>query len=147
MSIFHFAFNVTDLDQTRAFYGGLLGCAEGRSTDTWVDFDFFGHQLSCHLGTPMTVAPTGLVGDHKVPMPHFGIVLPYAEWRALADRLIAEGVDFVLEPQTRFAGQPRCSSWIPRATPWRSKDWLTWAEHLRHDQRSVCRPPRTLDHL
>tara|TARA_R110002020_G_scaffold233701_3_gene445534 strand:- start:970 stop:1380 length:411 start_codon:yes stop_codon:yes gene_type:complete len=106
MSIFHFAFNVTDLDQTRAFYGGLLGCAEGRSTDTWVDFDFFGHQLSCHLGTPMTVAPTGLVGDHKVPMPHFGIVLPYAEWRALADRLIAEGVDFVLEPQTRFAGQP-----------------------------------------
>ena len=106
MSIFHFAFNVTDLDQTRAFYGGLLGCAEGRSTDTWVDFDFFGHQLSCHLGTPMTVAPTGLVGDHKVPMPHFGIVLPYAEWLALADRLIAEGVDFVLEPQTRFAGQP-----------------------------------------
>ena len=106
MSIFHFAFNVTDLDQTRAFYGGLLGCAEGRSTDTWVDFDFFGHQLSCHLGAPMSVAPTGLVGDHKVPMPHFGIVLPYAEWRALADRLIAEGVDFVLEPQTRFAGQP-----------------------------------------
>jgi extradiol dioxygenase family protein len=106
MSIFHFAFNVTDLDQTRAFYGGLLGCAEGRSTDTWVDFDFFGHQLSCHLGTPMAVATTGLVGDHKVPMPHFGIVLPYAEWRALADRLIAEGVDFVLEPQTRFAGQP-----------------------------------------
>lgn len=106
MSIFHFAFNVTDLDQTRAFYGDLLGCAEGRSTDTWVDFDFFGHQLSCHLGTPMTVAATGLVGDHKVPMPHFGIVLPYAEWRALADRLEAEGVDFVLRPQTRFAGQP-----------------------------------------
>lgn len=106
MSIFHFAFNVTDLDQTRAFYGGLLGCAEGRSTDTWVDFDFFGHQLSCHLGTPMTVAATGLVGDHKVPMPHFGIVLEYADWRALADRLEAAGVDFVLAPQTRFAGEP-----------------------------------------
>jgi len=106
MSIFHFAFNVTDLDQTRAFYGGLLGCTEGRSTHTWVDFDFFGHQLSCHLGTPMAVASTGLVGDHKVPMPHFGIVLPYVEWRALADRLTSAGVDFVLEPHTRFAGEP-----------------------------------------
>ncbi|MBB3994768.1 hypothetical protein GGR95_002417 [Sulfitobacter undariae] len=106
MSIFHFAFNVLDLDQTRAFYGGLLQCEEGRSTQTWVDFDFFGHQLSCHLGTPISVAATGLVGDHKVPMPHFGVVLPYAEWRILADRLIAQGVDFVLEPQTRFPGEP-----------------------------------------
>lgn len=106
MSIFHFAFNVTDLEQTRAFYGTLLGCAEGRSTETWVDFDFFGHQLSCHLGTPMSVAATGLVGEHKVPMPHFGIVLPYDEWRSLADKLIAQKVDFVLEPQTRFAGEP-----------------------------------------
>lgn len=106
MSIFHFAFNVTDLDQTRAFYGDLLGCAEGRSTDTWVDFDFFGHQLSCHLGTPMAVAATGLVGSHKVPMPHFGIVLPYDDWRALADHLTGHGVDFILEPQTRFAGEP-----------------------------------------
>jgi len=106
MSIFHFAFNVTDLDQTRDFYGRLLGCAEGRSTDTWVDFDFFGHQLSCHLGTPLSVAATGLVGDHKVPMPHFGIVLPYADWRALADRLEAAGTDFVLAPQTRFKGEP-----------------------------------------
>jgi len=106
MAIFHFAFNVTDLDQTRAFYGDLLGCAEGRSTHTWVDFDFFGHQLSCHLGTPMAVASTGLVGDHKVPMPHFGIVLPYAEWRSLADRLTAAKVDFVLAPHTRFKGEP-----------------------------------------
>lgn len=106
MSIFHFAFNVTDLDQTRAFYRDLLGCTEGRSAATWVDFDFFGHQLSCHLGTPMAVAATGLVGSHKVPMPHFGIVLPYAEWRTLANRLIAQNVDFVLQPQTRFAGEP-----------------------------------------
>ena len=106
MSIFHFAFNVTNLDQTRDFYGRLLGCAEGRSTDTWVDFDFFGHQLSCHLGTPLSVAATGLVGDHKVPMPHFGIVLPYADWRAPADRLEAAGTDFVLAPQTRFKGEP-----------------------------------------
>ena len=106
MSIFHFAFNVVDLDQTRAFYGDLLGCAEGRSTDTWVDFDFFGHQLSCHLGTPFSVAATGLVGDHKVPMPHFGVVLEFADWRALADKLLSEGIDFVLEPQTRFPGEP-----------------------------------------
>jgi len=106
MSIFHFAFNVTDLDQTRAFYGDLLGCAEGRSTETWVDFDFFGHQLSCHIGTPLAVASTGLVGAHKVPMPHFGVVLPYTDWRALADKLTARGVDFVLEPQTRFKGEP-----------------------------------------
>lgn len=105
MSIFHFAFNVTDLDQTRAFYGDLLGCKEGRSTHTWVDFDFFGHQLSCHLGTPMSVAATGLVGEHKVPMPHFGAVLPYEDWRALADRMEAAGVDFILAPQTRFKGE------------------------------------------
>ena len=106
MSIFHFAFNVTDLDQTRAFYGTLLGCPEGRSTDTWVDFDFFGHQLSCHLGTPMASASTGLVGEHKVPMPHFGVVLPYDDWRALADHLTEQAVEFVLTPQTRFAGKP-----------------------------------------
>ena len=105
MSIFHFAFNVTDLDQTRAFYGDLLGCKEGRSTHTWVDFDFFGHQLSCHLGTPMSVAAAGLVGEHKVPMPHFGAVLPYEDWRALADRMEAAGVDFILAPQTRFKGE------------------------------------------
>ncbi|AXI48138.1 dioxygenase [Sulfitobacter sp. SK012] len=106
MSIFHLAFNVTDLDETRRFYGDLLGCAEGRSTQTWVDFDFFGHQISCHLGTPFADAPTGLVGDHKVPMPHFGVVLQHADWRALADRLEEAGADFVLSPQTRFAGQP-----------------------------------------
>ena len=106
MSIFHFAFNVIDLDQTRAFYRGLLGCAEGRSTETWVDFDFFGHQLSCHLGTPLAVEATGLVGEHKVPMPHFGVVLEFTQWRALADKLVAEGIDFVLEPQTRFPGEP-----------------------------------------
>jgi len=106
MALFHLAFNVTDLDTTRAFYGGLLGCAEGRSTETWVDFDFFGHQLSCHLGKPFASAPTGKVGDHDVPMPHFGAVLPMADWRALADRLTSEGVDFILSPQVRFEGEP-----------------------------------------
>lgn len=105
MALFHLAFNVTDLDATRAFYGDLLGCAEGRSTDTWVDFDFFGHQLSCHLGTPFASAPTGKVGDALVPMPHFGAVLPMADWRALAARLEGQ-VNFILAPQVRFAGEP-----------------------------------------
>ncbi|WP_299367536.1 VOC family protein [uncultured Tateyamaria sp.] len=105
-ALFHLAFNVTDLDATRAFYGDLLGCAEGRSTDTWVDFDFFGHQLSCHLGAPFASAPTGKVGDVQVPMPHFGAVLPMATWRALADRLTEAGVVFVLKPQIRFEGEP-----------------------------------------
>ena len=106
MTLFHLAFNVTDLDATRAFYSDLLGCAEGRSTDTWVDFNFFGHQISCHLGAPFAAAATGKVGNHDVPMPHFGAVLPMADWRALAERLTAAGVDFVLAPQIRFEGEP-----------------------------------------
>jgi len=106
MSIFHLAFNVRDLDEARRFYGGVLGCAEGRSTDTWVDFDFFGHQISLHLGEPFSTARTGRVGDVMVPMPHFGIVLELPAWRALADRLETAGTDFVLRPQVRFEGQP-----------------------------------------
>lgn len=105
-SLFHFAFNVTDLDAARRFYGGVLGCTEGRSTDTWVDFDFFGHQISLHLGQPFPTANTGHVGDKLVPMPHFGLILEQATWQALADRLSAAGTDFVLPPQLRFAGQP-----------------------------------------
>jgi hypothetical protein len=104
-SFFHFAFNVTDLDQTRQFYGGVLGCREGRSTATWVDFDFFGHQLSMHLGEPFTTAPTGQVGTHMVPMPHFGLVLALPDWQVLAKRLQQAKVDFILPPQLRFAGQ------------------------------------------
>ncbi len=105
-SLFHFAFHVTDLDEARRFYGGVLGCAEGRSTDTWVDFDFFGHQISLHRGQPFATARTGRVGDQMVPMPHFGLVLALPDWQALADRLRAAQVDFVMEPQLRFAGQP-----------------------------------------
>ena len=81
---FHLAIHVTDLDAARAFYGGVLGCAEGRATDTWVDFDFFGHQLSLHLGAPFATADTGRVGEHMVAMPHFGMVLALEDWRALA---------------------------------------------------------------
>ena len=105
-SIFHLAFNVRDLDGARRFYGGVLGCAEGRSTDTWVDFDFFGHQISMHLGEPFATADTGHVGDVLVPMPHFRLALALPDWRALADRLEAANTDFVLKPQVRFEGQP-----------------------------------------
>lgn len=105
-SLFHFAFNVTDLNEARRFYGGVLGCQEGRSTDTWVDFDFFNHQISLHLGEPLKTAPTGRVGEHMVPMPHFGLVLQKDDWQAMAERLQAAGVAFVIEPQLRFAGQP-----------------------------------------
>jgi extradiol dioxygenase family protein len=103
---FHLAINVTDLDETRAFYGGVLGCAEGRSTDTWVDYSFFGHQLSFHLGDSFPTADTGKVGAHMVAMPHFGVVLPYDDWRALADRLEAAGTDWVIAPTVRFEGEP-----------------------------------------
>ena len=106
MSIFHLAYHVTDLDKARAFYGGLLGCAEGRSTDTWVDFDFFGHQISLHLGKPFETTNTGKVGDHMVPMPHMGVILPMEDWQMLADRLTEEGLEFELAPFVRFAGEP-----------------------------------------
>jgi len=106
MSVFHLAFNVRDLDETRAFYGDLLGCREGRSTETWVDFDFFGHQISLHLGEPFATANTGHVGDHLVPMPHLGVILPKPNWDALAQRLTEAGMDFVLAPFTRFKGEP-----------------------------------------
>ena len=106
MSIFHLAYHVTDLDEARAFYGGLLGCEEGRSTDTWVDFDFFGHQISLHLGKPFETTNTGKVGDHMVPMPHMGVILPMEDWQMLADRLTEEGLEFELAPFVRFAGEP-----------------------------------------
>ena len=105
-SLFHFAFHVTDLDVARQFYGTLLGCQEGRSTDTWVDFDFFDHQLSLHLGTPLQTQLTGVVDGQRVPMPHFGLALPENDWHALAARLRHAGVAFVIAPYLRFAGQP-----------------------------------------
>jgi extradiol dioxygenase family protein len=83
-SLFHFAFNVTDLNEARRFYGGVLGCREGRSTDTWVDFDFYDHQISLHLGTPFKTERTGHVGNVLVPMPHFGLVLTLPDWQAMA---------------------------------------------------------------
>jgi extradiol dioxygenase family protein len=103
---FHLALHVRDLGEARAFYGGVLGCTEGRSTATWVDFDFFGHQLSLHLGQPFANAPTGEVGDHMVPMPHFGVVLHLPDWQALSARLEKAGTPWVLAPSVRFQGQP-----------------------------------------
>jgi len=105
-ALFHLAYHVTDLDAARGFYGGVLGCKEGRSTATWVDFDFFGHQLSLHLGEPFHTTRTGRVGEHMVPMPHLGLVLLRADWETLAARLEAAAVEFVLPPQCRFAGEP-----------------------------------------
>lgn len=105
-SIFHLAYHVHDLDAARRFYGELLGCREGRSTDTWVDFDFFGHQISLHVGTPFATADTGRVGDQWVPMPHLGVLLELPDWQALAERLQRAGTEFVVPPQLRFAGQP-----------------------------------------
>ena len=105
-SLFHLAIHVRDLDAARQFYGSVLGCTAGRSTTTWVDFDFFGHQLSLHLGEPFATTRTGHFGDTLVPMPHFGLVLALPDWQALAQRLQAAGTDFIYAPQVRFEGQP-----------------------------------------
>ena len=105
-SLFHLAFHVTDLDVARRFYGGVLGCTEGRSTETWVDFDFYDHQISLHLGEPFQTHNTGLVDGMRVPMPHFGLALTLPDWQRMAERLRAAGTRFVIEPYLRFAGQP-----------------------------------------
>ncbi|VVM51094.1 hypothetical protein PS645_00755 [Pseudomonas fluorescens] len=105
-SIFHLAIHVRDLQSSRQFYGDLLGCEEGRSTETWVDFNFFGHQLSLHLGEPFAVTHTGKVGAHIVPMPHLGVILKMSDWIVLRDRLINADVRFVLAPTIRFLTEP-----------------------------------------
>jgi len=105
-SLFHLAYHVTDLKAARKFYGEVLGCVEGRSTDTWVDFDFFGHQISLHLGEPFKTTNTGKVAEHMVPMPHLGVILDMASWKSLAKRLEEAGLEFVLAPHLRFEGEP-----------------------------------------
>lgn len=107
LSPFHLAFPVHDLAAARRFYGDLLGCPEGRSSDEWVDFNFYGHQIVAHLAPGETgTAQRNAVDGHGVPVRHFGIVLPMADWEALAQRLRAQGVEFVIEPYIRFQGQP-----------------------------------------
>lgn len=103
---FHLAFPVHDLAAARAFYGGMLGCPEGRSSAEWVDFDFHGHQIVVHLAPDAGDRISNHVDGHDVPVPHFGVVLTMDAWRALADRLRAAGVQFAIEPTIRFAGQP-----------------------------------------
>ncbi len=104
---FHFAFNVKDLSSTRRFYGEVLGCREGRSSEKWVDFDFFGNQISAHTSGPVaSIEKTAQVENVAVPMPHFGAVLAWDQFEALAQRIRGAGIAFVIEPRVRFSGQP-----------------------------------------
>ena len=102
---FHFAFPVDDLEKARAFYGRMLGCAEGRSSDTWIDFDLFGHQIVAHLASGVGPRHYNPVDSHDVPVPHFGVVLGWDEFHALAARVRAAGIAFAIEPYLRFKGQ------------------------------------------
>lgn len=108
ISPFHLAFPVDDLSATREFYGGTLGCREGRSSDRWIDFDLFGHQIVAHLKPRdySTDHPIeNRVDGHDVPVPHFGVVLRWGDWEVFAERLKTDGVQFVIEPYVRFQGQ------------------------------------------
>ncbi len=102
---FHYSFCVRDLDEARRFYGTLLGGKEGRSAPTWVDFDFYGNQLSCHLGTPAPTANVGLVDGIRVPMPHFGAVVTLEEYERLVASLAQAGTAFVVTPRLRYPGE------------------------------------------
>jgi len=102
---FHLAFPVDDLPRARQFYGDLLGCPEGRSSDEWIDFDLYGHQIVAHLAPPRAVDHHNEVDGHAVPVPHFGVVLDWQQFHDLADRLRSRGTKFVIEPGIRFAGQ------------------------------------------
>lgn len=105
-ALFHLAFPVHDLAAARAFYGGLLGCPEGRSSESWVDFDLYGHQIVAHLAPEQCKTTShNAVDGHDVPVPHFGVILPLPDWHALAERLRAAGVAFVIEPYVRFKGE------------------------------------------
>lgn len=106
MHPFHLAFPVSSLESARAFYGELLGCPEGRSSDAWVDFNLYGHQIVAHLAPDEAGhRRTSEVDGDDVPVRHFGVVLPMQEWEALAGRLRAQGVRFIIEPHIRFKGE------------------------------------------
>ena len=102
---FHLAFPVDDLEAARGFYHGLLGCTVGSESARWLDFDFFGHQITAHLSDEATSVRANPVDGDDVPVRHFGAVLPMAEWEALAARLRAAGVRFRIEPHVRFKGE------------------------------------------
>lgn len=104
---FHLAFPVHDLAAARGFYGGVLGCREGRSADHWIDFDLYGHQIVAHLSdAACAVEATNPVDGHDVPVPHFGVVLTMDQWQQLAERVAAAGIAFGIAPHIRFKGQP-----------------------------------------
>jgi extradiol dioxygenase family protein len=103
---FHVAIPVHDLDAAREFYGGLLGCPEGRSDTHWVDFSLYGHQFVCHYSETLASQSLADVDHQSVPVPHYGVVLDWADWQLLADRLIAAGIKFICEPAIRFVGEP-----------------------------------------
>ena len=104
---FHVAIPVHSLSAARSFYGDLLGCPEGRSSANWVDFDFFGHQFVCHqAAVPIEIKARNDVDGERVPVPHYGVVLQWSDWESLADKLRDAGVEFVVEPGVRFAGEP-----------------------------------------
>jgi hypothetical protein len=104
---FHLAFPVADLEATRRFFVEILGCRVGRTDERWIDFDFFGHQISAHLRPEeLRAAETNEVDGDAVPVRHFGVVLDWAAWHELADRLRTHEIDFLIEPHTRFEGQP-----------------------------------------
>ncbi|MEO7674601.1 MAG: VOC family protein [Pyrinomonadaceae bacterium] len=105
-NLFHLAFPVDDLDAAREFYGGVLECQEARSSNRWVDFNLYGHQIVTHLAPKFTRQHvTNGVDADAVPIPHFGIVLPMRDWKALAEKLKSKGVEFIIEPKIRFAGE------------------------------------------
>ena len=106
MSTFHYAFKVRDIQTTRKFYIGILECKEGRSTESWIDFDFFGHQISAHLKPEETQrVETNGVDGKSVPVRHFGAVLDWDHWHQVADSLKDQGVEFLIEPYIRFQGE------------------------------------------
>jgi extradiol dioxygenase family protein len=103
--LFHLAFPVRDLEEARRFYAGLLGCPTGRESDRWIDFNFFGHQIVAHLAPPERGAATNPVDGEDVPVRHFGVILEWDQWQALADKLKKAGLKFIIEPGIRFKGQ------------------------------------------
>lgn len=102
---FHLAFPVTDLEKTRHFYETVLGCTVGRTSERWIDFNFFGHQITAHLAAPSLDPPTNAVDGKAVPVQHWGIILEMGDWQTLAQRLQDVGIDFVIEPYIRFKGE------------------------------------------